>query len=122
MAAAVPSRLTRLFSHLLDHAAEFSRPGGPVAVAVHRSPDRDGLEITVRDHGPGIDSADLPHVFDRCNRARAARALPGPGLGPAMARQIALTHHAGPTTHQAPGEGALFRLMLTADADADADR
>ncbi|MER6546101.1 HAMP domain-containing sensor histidine kinase [Streptomyces sp. NPDC001250] len=115
LAAAVPSRLTRLFSNLLDNAAKFSPPGGRVDVAARRSPDGARVEITVRDHGPGIDVADLPHVFDRFYRARAARALPGSGLGLAMARQIAHTHHAELTAHQAPGGGALFRLSLPVD-------
>ncbi|MFJ3233998.1 ATP-binding protein [Streptomyces sp. NPDC086787] len=112
LTAAVPSRLTRLFSNLLDNAAKFSPPGGRVEVAAHRSSRDGGLEITVRDHGPGIDSADLPHVFDRFYRARTARALPGSGLGLAMARQIAHTHDGELTAHRAPGGGALFRLTL----------
>lgn len=86
LAAAVRSRLTRLFSNLLDNAAKFSPAGGRVEVAALRSPDDGRLEISVRDHGPGIDPADLPHVFDRCYRSRTARALPGFGLGLAVAR------------------------------------
>ncbi|WP_244188620.1 HAMP domain-containing sensor histidine kinase [Streptomyces yokosukanensis] len=120
LAAAVPSRLTRLFSNLLDNAAKFSPPGGHVEVAAHRSPDGTRVEITIRDHGPGIDTDDLPHVFDRFYRARAARALPGSGLGLAMARQIAHTHHAELTAHQAPGGGALFRLRLPVDTPTSA--
>ncbi|MFF9765466.1 ATP-binding protein [Streptomyces sp. NPDC014636] len=116
MAAAVPSRMTRLFSNLLDNAAKFSPPGGQVEVAALRSADGRRLEITVRDHGPGIDPADLPHVFDRFYRARTARALPGSGLGLAMARQIAHTHRAELTAHQAPGGGALFRIALPVEA------
>ncbi|MFF7752633.1 sensor histidine kinase [Streptomyces sp. NPDC007971] len=116
LAAAVPSRLARLFSNLLDNAAKFSPAGGRVEVTALRSPADGRLEITVRDHGPGIDPADLPHVFDRFYRARTARALPGSGLGLAMARQIAHTHRVELTAHQAPGGGALFRLRLPADA------
>jgi two-component system sensor histidine kinase MprB len=116
LAAAVPNRLTRLFSNLLDNAAKFSPPGGQVEVAALGSADGRRLEITVRDHGPGIDPADLPHVFDRFYRARTARALPGSGLGLAMARQIAHTHHAELTAHQAPGGGALFRVVLPVEA------
>ncbi|MFI9644716.1 ATP-binding protein [Streptomyces sp. NPDC052040] len=115
LTAAVPSRLARLFSNLLDNAAKFSPPGGRVEVAARLAPDGTALEITVRDHGPGIDAADLPHVFDRFYRSRTARALPGSGLGLAMARQIAGTHHAELTAHQAPGGGALFRLDLPVD-------
>lgn len=115
LTAAVPSRLTRLFSNLLDNAAKFSPADGRVEVTARRSACGSELDITVRDHGPGIDSADLPHVFDRFYRARTARALPGSGLGLAMARQIAHTHDAELTAHQAPGGGALFRLTLPVD-------
>ena len=69
----VPARLDRAVSNLLDNAAKWSPPGGQVEVRV-----RDG-ELSVRDHGPGIDEADLPYVFDRFYRATAARGLPGPG-------------------------------------------
>ncbi|MDH6575697.1 HAMP domain-containing sensor histidine kinase [Kitasatospora sp. MAP5-34] len=104
----VPARLSRLFANLLDNAAKFSPPGGPVEITLH-----DGPELTVRDHGPGIAPEDLPYVFDRFYRASAARALPGSGLGLAMARQIARAHHAELTAEAAPGGGALFRLRFT---------
>ncbi|MCS0634184.1 HAMP domain-containing histidine kinase [Streptomyces sp. LP05-1] len=105
----VPARLARLLTNLLDNAAKFSPrdpAGAPVEVAL------DGRELTVRDHGPGIDPADLPYLFDRFYRAESARALPGSGLGLAMARQIARAHGAELTAANAPGGGALFRLTL----------
>ncbi|MDH6109486.1 two-component system sensor histidine kinase MprB [Kitasatospora sp. MAP12-15] len=105
----VPARLARLLSNLLDNAAKFSPPGGPVEVTLTGSPF-EALELTVRDHGPGIAPEDLPYVFDRFYRASAARALPGSGLGLAMARQIAQAHSATLTAEQAPDGGALFRL------------
>lgn len=106
----VPPRLSRLLSNLLDNAAKFSPPGGPVDTELTFSADE--LTLTVRDHGPGIAEADLPHVFDRFYRAEAARALPGSGLGLAMARQIARAHDAELTAERAPGGGALFRLRM----------
>ncbi|MFJ2577233.1 cell wall metabolism sensor histidine kinase WalK [Kitasatospora aureofaciens] len=105
----VPARLARLVSNLLDNAAKFSPPGAAVEVRLTA-----GLELTVRDHGPGIAPEDLPYVFDRFYRASAARALPGSGLGLAMARQIAHAHGATLTAEAAPGGGALFRLRLPA--------
>ncbi|MGX1758307.1 sensor histidine kinase [Streptomyces lydicus] len=110
----VPPRLSRLLSNLLDNAAKFSPPGGPVDTELAFSCG--ALELTVRDHGPGIAEADLPHVFDRFYRAEAARALPGSGLGLAMARQIARAHDAELTAERAPGGGALFRLRMPVPA------
>ncbi len=104
--AGVPARVSRLLTNLLDNAAKFSPPGGPVEVVLTET------ELTVRDHGPGIAPADLPYVFDRFYRAESARALPGSGLGLAMARQIARAHGAELTAQVAPGGGALFRLTF----------
>jgi len=53
-----------------------------------------GGEVAVRDHGPGIASEDLPHVFDRFYRSAEARGLPGSGLGLAIVRQ-AVERHGG---------------------------
>ncbi|MFG3253089.1 sensor histidine kinase [Streptomyces sp. NPDC048172] len=103
----VPARLARLLSNLLDNAAKFSPPGGPVEIALAPGP-----EVTVRDHGPGIAPEDLPHVFDRFYRAESARALPGSGLGLAMARQIARAHGADLTAERAEGTGTVFRLRF----------
>ncbi|MEV0439318.1 HAMP domain-containing sensor histidine kinase [Streptomyces spectabilis] len=100
----VPARLARLVTNLLDNAAKFSPPGGLVEVSLS------ARELTVRDHGPGIAEEDLPHVFDRFYRAERARALPGSGLGLAMARQIARAHGAELVAEPAPGGGARFRL------------
>lgn len=117
----VPARLTRLLTNLLDNAAKFSPEGLPVEVELTASRHAgsgsgsgsgERLELTVRDHGLGITTEDLPYVFDRFYRAETARALPGSGLGLAMARQIARAHGAELTAEQAQRGGALFRLKF----------
>jgi two-component system sensor histidine kinase MprB len=100
----VPARLDRAVTNLLDNAAKWSPPGGDVEVAV-----RNG-EVSVRDHGPGIDDEDLPFVFDRFYRARAARGLPGSGLGLAIVRQVAESHGGMVGVERADGGGARFHL------------
>ena len=58
----VPATLERAIGNLLDNAAKWSPPGEDVEVTVSSG------EVTVRDHGPGIDEADRPYVFDRFYR------------------------------------------------------
>jgi two-component system sensor histidine kinase MprB len=106
----VPSRLLRAIGNLLDNAAKWSPPGGTIEVGLA------GGALTVRDHGPGIEEKDLPHVFDRFYRAAAARSKPGAGLGLAIARQVAEDHGGTIGVENAPGGGALFRLMLPVSA------
>ncbi len=104
---AVPGRLDRAVTNLLDNAAKFGGHAGPVEVRV-----ADG-ELTVRDHGPGIRDEDLPHVFDRFYRSPDARRLPGSGLGLAIVRQIAESHGGRVVAEAAPGGGARLRLRLS---------
>jgi two-component system sensor histidine kinase MprB len=98
--------IARAVANLLDNAAKWSPPGGEVEVAV-----RNG-QVTVRDHGPGIDEEDLPYVFDRFYRARAARGLPGSGLGLAIVRQVAHAHGGEVTAERAEGGGTRMLLSL----------
>ncbi len=100
------ARLDRAVANLLDNAAKWSPPGSTVEVGLC-----DG-ELTVRDHGPGIEPEDLPHVFDRFYRATAARGRAGSGLGLAIARHVAERHGGTVQAEEAEGGGALLRLAL----------
>jgi two-component system sensor histidine kinase MprB len=90
----------------LDNAAKHSPDGGAVEIVLG------GGVLTVRDHGPGIDPADLPHVFDRFHRGANARGRPGSGLGLAIVRQVAEAHGGTVALERAPGGGTLARLTL----------
>jgi two-component system, OmpR family, sensor histidine kinase MprB len=123
--------LERAVTNLLDNAAKWSpRPGvvrtrlfldGPQGVVKGvvandgvgngvgngddgRASVLNGAVLQVRDQGPGIDPADLPHVFDRFYRSAEARALPGSGLGLAIVRQAVERH--GGTVEAAPADPA----------------
>jgi two-component system sensor histidine kinase MprB len=116
----VPARLDRAVNNLLDNAVKFAGVERPIQVRLG------GGELTVRDHGPGIDADDLPHVFDRFYRGATARALPGSGLGLAIVRQVVELHDGEVAIEAAPGGGTLARLRLptlagTTGADETAD-
>jgi two-component system sensor histidine kinase MprB len=102
----VPERLGRAVNNLLDNAARHSPPGAEVEVRLA------GGAISVRDHGNGLDEADLPHLFDRFYRGAAARELPGSGLGLAIVRQVAEQHGGSVRAENAEGGGARFVLSL----------
>lgn len=78
------ARLERAVTNLLDNAAKFSGDGAAVDVRL-----REDGTLSVRDHGPGVPEAALPHVFSRFFRADEARGLPGSGLGLAIVKQAA---------------------------------
>jgi two-component system, OmpR family, sensor histidine kinase MprB len=102
----VPERLGRAVNNLVDNAARHSPRGGTVEVIV------DAGGVRVRDHGPGIDPEDLPHVFDRFFRGANSRGEQGSGLGLAIVRQVTEQHGGSATAENGPDGGALFTLHL----------
>jgi two-component system sensor histidine kinase MprB len=105
-------RLRVAFKNLLDNAAKFGPPEGPVQVRLS------GGEFTVRDHGPGIAEEDLPFIFDRFYRALSSRSAPGSGLGLAVVREIVVRHGGTVAAELAPGGGSVMRLTLPVQSPA----
>jgi two-component system sensor histidine kinase MprB len=99
-------RLSRAVGNLLDNARKWSLPGGVVSVLCR------GGEVVVRDRGPGIEPADLPHIFDRFYRAPAARGLPGSGLGLAIVAQVVKAEGGTIAAEVDPGGGTRMTLRL----------
>ena len=67
-----PHLLGRVFRHLVENAARYTPAGGSITLTSRR---RDGrLEFSVEDNGPGIDSADLPLIFEKFYRGRKSSA------------------------------------------------
>jgi signal transduction histidine kinase len=110
-------KLKQVLINLLDNAIKFSRPQCPVRLVIAHGAD--GLRLTVRDQGPGIDAADVPHLFERFYRGRCAEGTPGSGLGLAIARNLARLHGGDITVSSAPDQGSMFTLSLPAGAVLD---
>ncbi len=67
-----------------------------------------GIEITVRDTGPGIAPDDLARIFEAGFSTRAGSS----GLGLAVCRRILEQHAGSIAVESRPGYGATFRLRL----------
>jgi two-component system sensor histidine kinase FlrB len=67
-----------------------------------------GVEITVRDTGPGIAPDDLPHIFEAGFSTRPGSS----GLGLAVCQRILEQHNGTIGVESRHGEGATFRVRL----------
>ena len=106
-----PAALERAVWNLVENACKFSRADTPIELVVQRG------TVVVRDRGPGIAPADLPHVFDRFYRAADARALPGSGLGLAIVRDVAQAHGGRVFAANRPDGGAELGFTLPVQAE-----
>jgi heavy metal sensor kinase len=107
-----PDRLRELVSNLVGNAVQYGASGDRVVCATSSAGDHVVLEV--RDTGPGIDAADLPHVFERFYRANKARsrAAGGAGLGLAISKWIAESHGGRIRCESAVGHGTTFTVEL----------
>ena len=106
-------RLEQIVSNLLSNAVKFTPSGGKIDVEIAT---RNGTaELRVADTGSGIDSAFLPHLFERFRQADvgATRRHGGLGLGLAIARYL-VDLHGGTIAGESEGtgRGARFTVRL----------
>ena len=104
-----PQRLRQVFCNLLDNAAKHGGAGKRIETAIHREGDEAAV-ITIRDYGPGIPEAELPHVkykfYKGSSKAR------GSGIGLAVCEEIITRHGGELTIGNAEGGGCLVTIRL----------
>jgi two-component system, OmpR family, sensor histidine kinase KdpD len=103
--------LGRVFRHLIENAARYSPPDGRIVLRVRRVDGR--LEFEVEDNGPGVDKADLPHIFEKFYRGKKGRVIgKGTGMGLAIARAIVRAHGGDLGVESSPENGSTFRFWV----------
>ncbi|GGM61990.1 two-component sensor histidine kinase [Longimycelium tulufanense] len=83
---APPGVLSTVLDAVLDNALKFTREGTEVVVGTHRVGEM--VEVSVRDHGPGLPEEELARATDRFWRSPAHQNVPGSGLGLAIVRTL----------------------------------
>jgi two-component system OmpR family sensor kinase len=96
--------------NLVANAIKFSAPGD--TVEVRASEDDDGLLLEVADTGAGIPADEIGQVWQELARGRAARSLPGTGIGLALVRVIAARHEGRVAIRSREGQGTVVSIRL----------
>jgi signal transduction histidine kinase len=112
--------LRRVVNGLVENALKYTPEGGAVTLRAARDEREPGLlSISVTDTGRGIEAEDLPHVFEKFYRGRAAGSAevaeePGVGLGLYLARVLVERMGGSLAAESRPGEGSAFTVRLPA--------
>jgi len=107
-----PDRIQQILQNLLMNAQRYTTRGTAIELTLRQ--EGAFARLDVRDHGPGIDPEDLPHIFDRFYRSDPSREREsgGTGLGLAIARNLAEAHGGTLNAYNHPQGGAVFSLRL----------
>jgi signal transduction histidine kinase len=107
-----PTRLRQVILILIDNAFRFTPAGGSIEVRARAFESQ--VRIEVQDSGPGIDPADLPHVFERFYRSASNESPRGTGLGLAIAKAMVEAQAGTIELANAPSMGTVARITLPA--------
>jgi signal transduction histidine kinase len=120
-----PQRIREVVTNLLSNALRYAPRGGEIRVRlteagsgparIAASPQGNieemerRIEISVEDNGPGIEPADLPHVFDRFYKSSDSG---GMGLGLSIAKYLVEAHGGRIWAESKPGMGTRISISL----------
>ena len=105
-----PHRLHQITANLVANAVKYTPPGGTVTVTVDHAGG--SVRLAVADTGPGIEPDELPHLFDRFWRGRAATGTPGSGVGLTVVAELVRAHDGRIQVTSTPGTGTAFTVCL----------
>src|SRR5262249_51461994 len=106
-------KVRTILRNFLTNAVKFTRHGG---ICVRVTLQENGLRLSVRDTGPGIQAEDLDVIFEpfRQLNGSTARRYGGIGLGLALCRKLAGLIGGNIEVSSEPGLGSTFTLVLPA--------
>lgn len=118
-----PTRLTQVFSNLLNNAAKFTNPGGLVTIhheLIHESNNQPMVSITIRDTGIGIPLKDQSKIFEGFIQLPSPlkRSHGGLGIGLMLVKQIVEMHYGSIKVHS---EGSNLGTAFTIDLPVISD-
>lgn len=99
---------------LIENAITYSPENATVSISAASSSDGRYAVIRVVDRGVGIDLEDQSRIFERFYRAQNQnnKSQDGVGLGLAIAKHVALTHHGNITLWSRPGQGTTVSFAV----------
>jgi PAS domain S-box-containing protein len=106
------TQIGQLLLNLIGNALKFHLPGEAPRVEVRAARVGDAWELTVEDHGIGLDPQYRDRIFQIFQRLHTRQEYPGTGIGLAICKRIAERHGGAIRVDSAPGRGARFTVVF----------
>ena len=106
---------TRVLENLFSNAVRYSKEGDSIVFKAWN--DETNAFISISDTGIGIDSENLPHIFDLFYRGSASRRENGHGIGLSVVKTVADTMGWKIDVTSKKGSGTTFTITIPYNAD-----
>jgi len=103
-------RIGQVLDNLIDNALKFTQS----RIEVHAEVLESSLAIYITDDGLGMDSDDLPYIFDhfyKIDKVRNTKSK-GTGLGLAICKELVEAHDGSIHVKSREGKGTTFKIVL----------
>ncbi|MBA4167503.1 MAG: sensor histidine kinase [Chitinophagaceae bacterium] len=98
--------------NLVNNAIRYNKPGGYIHISGEYKPDKCYV-LTIEDSGVGIDSADIPFIFDRFKKTSNANPESF-GIGLSIVKSIAQYHGLEINLRSEKGIGTQVSILFPA--------
>ncbi len=105
-----PKLLDHILGNLLSNAIKYSPHGGAVLLRVFGQANEMVFEVS--DHGIGIPSDEIGHLFESFHRSSNVGSIQGTGLGLAIVKNSVDLHGGRIAVHSELGKGTCFTVRL----------
>jgi len=107
-----PGRFSQVLNNILNNALRYTPEGGHVELKTQLTENR--IQLSVKDSGEGVTSAEAQHLFDRFYRVDESRTRNdgGSGLGLAIAKAIVEMHKGRIWAESEKGKGLKVIIEL----------
>jgi len=102
--------MRQAITNVISNALKYSTAETQVELALRQGQDQ--ILLDIHDHGIGIPSEDIPHLFEPFHRAGNVGAISGTGLGLSITKQAISLHGGEITIQSVPDQGTTVTLMI----------
>jgi len=119
-----PDKVKTILNNLISNAIKYTGSGGSVSVnlslvfsssdedSLNDQPDKQYIEISVKDTGKGISESNIKRLFTRFSRIDSKNESTGTGIGLALVKELVRLHNGDIDVISKPGKGSKFTVRL----------
>lgn len=128
-----PDKVETIVNNLISNAIKYTGEGGIVSVhlslvfsgedeeTLNNVPEKQFIEISVKDNGKGISQTHIERVFTRFFRVDSKNESSGTGIGLSLVKELVKLHKGTIYVISKPGKGSKFTVHLPFETEMDAE-